>query len=303
MISIVIPTFNDSKTIDRAIYSILAQTYKDWEIVVVNDHSTDDTIEHLERFKKMGINLRYVTNERNMGVGVSRKVGFMEAKGEFVTFLDADDYLMCDFLDVSTKLQEQQDADVVYTSFTVRFAADKFQYMEAPELIMEGEATPQMHFQQPMKFLTGKLIRKTLLEKVPWSTNRIGEDVQTIFYLTYHADKVRSSKYSGYVHCFREGSLLANAPKFFCFVWGAAADHEIIDYLLERGEEKLYMPLLKMAVLQYNQNMEKIRKKEIKKKEVRDNQVKFNECKAWFYRHRDLLDKLDDVKLDMTFND
>ncbi len=88
MISIIIPTFNRGFIVTRAIDSALSQTYKDFEIIVVDDGSTDNTRAVLAPYKAQ---IRYFYQE-NQGVAGARNKGIKESKGEFIAFLDSDDY-------------------------------------------------------------------------------------------------------------------------------------------------------------------------------------------------------------------
>jgi len=90
-VSVIIPTYNYGKYIEKAIDSVLAQTYKDFEIIVVDDGSTDNTREIIET--KYKDKVRYFYQE-NSGAPVARNKGIKESKGEYLVFLDADDWFM-----------------------------------------------------------------------------------------------------------------------------------------------------------------------------------------------------------------
>lgn len=250
MITVIIPTYNNEDLIERSIFSVLYQTMTDWELIVVDDGSTDKTPEILKRYIE-NEKIRVITNPENVGVGISRKIAIDVAKGEFITFLDSDDILNPDFLKLSLELQQQHDSDVVYTSYTILFPDGRTQIVPAGDYIMEHAATPQLHFVQDKKFLTGKLFRKSLLEKIPWSPKRVAEDVQTLFFATYEAEKVRSSSYSGYVHCFREGSLLANAAMEICYCGSIQAEIEMYEYLQDKNDPEMVEFILRDIIRDY----------------------------------------------------
>lgn len=293
MITIIIPTYNNEQTIERAIRSVVMQTYVDWELIIINDKSTDKTLDICKHYAEMYQNIRVINNEENVGAGIARQIGLKDAKGEFITFLDSDDLLMADFLYQSMELQKQHDSDVVYTSYTILYPQGIQQVIPAGDFIMEGEATPQLHFVQEKKFLTGKIFRKSLLEKIPWSDKRVGEDVQTLFFATYMANKVRSSSYSGYVHCFREGSLLANAPYAMCFCGSTIAEQEIIDFLIEHNEERLWKYILTMCWYNYNLILQKLDEgKEITKKEMRKHNDMWKQVQVWFKTHKEYVKQI-----------
>ncbi|EOZ93861.1 Beta-1,3-glucosyltransferase [Indibacter alkaliphilus LW1] len=91
MFSIVIPLYNKELSITNTLRSVLNQTFKDFEVVIVNDGSTDKSVEKVEAFKDPRIRL---IHQENAGVSAARNKGIVEAKNEWITFLDADDLWM-----------------------------------------------------------------------------------------------------------------------------------------------------------------------------------------------------------------
>ena len=91
MISIVIPTYNRAKLIHRALDSVFAQTYGDWECIVVDDFSQDETKAVVEQYIAQDKRFRYVLNERKKGACGARNTGILHAKGDYISFLDSDD--------------------------------------------------------------------------------------------------------------------------------------------------------------------------------------------------------------------
>ena len=92
-ISIIIPIYNAEKTIERLLNSINSQTYKNYEIILINDGSTDNTQNILKNYRSEKIK---IINKKNEGVGKARKVGFQNSTGDLVFFCDSDDYLVND---------------------------------------------------------------------------------------------------------------------------------------------------------------------------------------------------------------
>jgi len=90
MISVIMPTYNRARTLKRAIDSVLAQTYSDIELIVVDDCSTDNTKDIVDKYSDE--RLRYVRLKKNSGACVARNVGIEKAKGEYIAFQDSDDY-------------------------------------------------------------------------------------------------------------------------------------------------------------------------------------------------------------------
>jgi len=97
-VSVVIPCYNGEKYIAQAIESVFNQTFKDFEIVVIDDASTDKSPEIVKQ-----LNVRYVRNEKNLGIGGARARGVREAKGEYLCFLSADDLFQPNYLEEMMK--------------------------------------------------------------------------------------------------------------------------------------------------------------------------------------------------------
>lgn len=111
LISIVIPTYNRARDLDRALQSVLAQTYSHWEVLVVDNHSSDNTDDLIKRCNDSRIQLFKIHNDGV--IAASRNLGIKQARGEYVAFLDSDDWWTPKKLEESLKYLEQG-ADVVY---------------------------------------------------------------------------------------------------------------------------------------------------------------------------------------------
>jgi len=85
------PTYNRSNTIERAVSSIKKQTYSDWELIVVDDASEDNTESIIEKISSQYDRIQYIKNGKNSGPAYSRNVGIKYSQGEYIAFLDSDD--------------------------------------------------------------------------------------------------------------------------------------------------------------------------------------------------------------------
>ena len=106
-VSVVIATHNYARFLPEALQSVLSQTYTDWECIIVDDASTDNTEEIAREWMAKDIRFRYIKNERNLGEAGTRNVGNATARGEYIAVLDADDWWELDKLE----LQMQAFAD------------------------------------------------------------------------------------------------------------------------------------------------------------------------------------------------
>lgn len=114
LISVIVPIYNCGKYLDECIRSIIGQTYKNIEIILVNDGSTDDSAAICEYYKKIDPRIVLV-NMDNKGPTSARKAGLQLAKGGFITFVDGDDWIECNLIEEMVSMQEQTDTDLVIT--------------------------------------------------------------------------------------------------------------------------------------------------------------------------------------------
>lgn len=98
-ISIIIPTYNRAATIGKTIDTFIAQTYKDWEMIVVDDRSKDNTKEVIEAYHKRDARISYMLNERKKGAQGARNTGIEHAQADWVVLFDSDDYVYPNFLE------------------------------------------------------------------------------------------------------------------------------------------------------------------------------------------------------------
>lgn len=115
--SIVIPVYNCEETILQTINSVLFQTCKDYEIIIVNDCSIDNTLHIIEEAKVMSNKIFVINNVRNIGVAESRNIGFNIAKGNYIALLDGDDVWLPDKLEKQKYVIESTNCDICCTSY------------------------------------------------------------------------------------------------------------------------------------------------------------------------------------------
>lgn len=99
LVSVILPTYNSVRFLERSIKSVLDQTFKNLELIIVDDCSTDTSLKIIKNFSKKDKRIRYFVTKKNSGtVAVPRNFGILRARGKYIAFLDADDYWMLDKL-------------------------------------------------------------------------------------------------------------------------------------------------------------------------------------------------------------
>ena len=112
-ISVIIPAYNAERFLGKSLDSILAQTYRELEVIVVNDASTDGTAAVIDYYASRDRRVRAVHKTANEGVSYARNDGLDLATGEYVMFLDSDDWLDVDICRLAVEEMEQTGADLV----------------------------------------------------------------------------------------------------------------------------------------------------------------------------------------------
>lgn len=117
LVSIITPLYNSEAFISETIQSILNQTYSNWELLLIDDCSTDGTISLVNGFISQNNNITLLKNEYNQGAAVSRNKGIRAANGNYIAFLDADDLWKPEKLDKQIAFMQNQDCDVCFCSY------------------------------------------------------------------------------------------------------------------------------------------------------------------------------------------
>lgn len=111
LISVIIPMYNAEKTIDRMLQSILNQTYKNLEIIIINDGSQDNSLSMIEAYQNKDSRIK-IYSIKNSGVSHARNVGLSKTSGDYIQFVDADDDLELNYFEKMSKMIEENDCDV-----------------------------------------------------------------------------------------------------------------------------------------------------------------------------------------------
>lgn len=125
-ISVVIPTFNRCESLKKAVQSVLEQTFCDYEIVIVNDGSTDQTAAYLDSLIRKYPQISIVSFNENRGGNYARNEGIRKSSGELIAFLDDDDYFVPDKLEKAVSILRQTNIDLLYSAKNIYSPSRKY---------------------------------------------------------------------------------------------------------------------------------------------------------------------------------
>ncbi|CUQ11738.1 Hyaluronan synthase [Turicibacter sanguinis] len=135
-ISVIVPVYNVENYIVECLNSILNQTFEDIEVIIVNDGSTDNSMDKIKKIIKGNNNIQ-VINKNNGGLSSARNEGLMYAKGEYVIFIDSDDFIETDFLQNLYREAKQYNLDIACGGYKKFFSEERIEEKKRKEKIIE----------------------------------------------------------------------------------------------------------------------------------------------------------------------
>jgi len=190
-VSVIIPTFDREKELPRAIDSVLSQSLQDFEILICDDASTDATVAIARSYQERDSRVRVLSLPVNKGPAAARNLGMLEAKGEYIAFLDSDDEWLPEKLECQVKRMDTEPSEI-----GVCFCGDRLIKNEDPSTL--SFSIPEKGWEQDTfrKYVRGKirfhtptvLFRRSCLTKVGMMTPemRVNEDLEFLLRLFYH---------------------------------------------------------------------------------------------------------------------
>ena len=211
MISVIVPVYNVEEYLEECLESIQNQTYTNFEVILVNDGSTDTSKEICERYCKQDTRF-HLLNQENQGQSVARNRGFKESIGQYIMFVDSDDVVNTDVLEVLLPYMKT-DVDIVECEMTREKEA--FFLNKIPTIVFEGnskEAILNCIAFRAVKFCAfTKLYRREIVEKIPFLEGYIYEDVFTGINYLNHIRKIIVVDYIGYYYRVRPNSTMTKS--------------------------------------------------------------------------------------------
>lgn len=274
-VSIIIPTYNVSKYIEGTIYSVINQSFRNYELIIVDDGSTDNTVEVAENILHNS-NINYkIIKQTNKGVSVARNIGIDNAMGEYIYILDSDDIIHKDFLTEMLLNAESNNSDIVFCGFDKvdenNNVIEKYEELYSyTKNIMNGEEIIKLILKEKTWICTisgmykRSLINDNSIRYTPKCTN--GEDQEFCMKnlanakkvtcvkrsLAYYVQRTSSISYSGSLRKFTALGAVRRIIKYFK---SQNMDKEIIDALILNKYNKEFFRNLN-SVLKYNSNSE-----------------------------------------------
>lgn len=216
-ISIIVPVYNAENYLRRCIDSILEQTYTNFELLLINDGSTDGSAKILEEVKESDSRIR-VVHKKNEGVSATRNLGLKLVTGDYITFIDSDDFVDKLYLEVLYKSLTENDADIASGNFasfneerqTFLFFTTEETYFEkvySPQEWLDQENNPRHNLFLTVIFTPFKLYKRELWEDIEYPVGRVREDDAIIHKLYLRCQRISFVNSAIYFYSQHEDSL------------------------------------------------------------------------------------------------
>ena len=201
MISVIVPVYNVEKYLEECLESIQNQTYSNIEIILVNDGSTDKSKEICEKYCKQDSRFKLI-NQTNQGQSVARNTGVAASSGECIAFVDSDDIIRQDYLEVLIRYMSEE-VDIVESQFTVHKKEFFNENYKEINVIFEGDSEEAVKA-VPKHVLSvnpvTKLYRRSVVEAVPYLEGLIFEDIYSGVGMLKYIRRIIKSDYTGYYY-------------------------------------------------------------------------------------------------------
>lgn len=199
-VSVIIPAYNSEKTIKRCVNSVISQTYPELEIIIINDGSTDSTRDAIEEIEGKEKRLRCIT-QKNKGAAEARNTGLSMATGEYVAFIDSDDYISKELISELVKSLESTSADIVISTLLADaqyypFTDNKSRTLKTAEL---DNYFSELYLSYSLNSVCGNLYKKDIAQNCTFFRKlRIGEDLTFNYQYIEKINKITFVPIQGY---------------------------------------------------------------------------------------------------------
>lgn len=173
LISVIMPAYNCEKYIENSVNSVLTQSYTNFELIIIDDASTDNTVNIVKNIMEKDTRVKLVKNVRNIGVALTRDRGIEHAEGEWIAFLDSDDIWRQEKLEEQMKVYEETNSNFIFTG-------SSFMNEEGEMYYRNFHVPRQVSYKQLLKqnviSCSSVMIKKEYLVKYKMQNDKIHED-------------------------------------------------------------------------------------------------------------------------------
>ena len=214
LISVIVPIYNVEDYVEKCLKSLLSQTYGNFEVLAINDGSTDNSGKIVKRLASYDKRIVYI-EKPNGGLSDARNTGIKASKGELITFIDSDDYVDIDYLsNLYAPFKSNKQIDVVACSLRpVNANNEILKHRAYKQALYSGvDALKEVLYSRNLEcYSCGKIFRRELFDNILFTKGRLFEDIDIIYKLLLNAKLVQVLEYEGYNYLQRSGTITSSS--------------------------------------------------------------------------------------------
>lgn len=216
LISVIIPAYNQEKYLSKCLDSIINQTYKIIEIIIVNDCSTDGTNDIISEYEKKDKRIRVFKNRRHIGAGKARNIGVAKSNGDYIAFIDSDDFISKDYLE--KMLYYIEESDFVCSGYNQLNKNSIKKYQMKPNHYVDTDKKFNVFFNTVnenlfMRAVWGKLFKREIVIRNMFEGLEFGEDTLFLVNVLAQSHSYNTTNYVGYYYRVHDRSTLARSSR------------------------------------------------------------------------------------------
>lgn len=256
-VSIIMPVYNKESYLQRVLEQILAQNFQKWELIAVDDGSSDHGREILERYQKKESRMM-VWHQSNAGVSVARNQGLHLAKGRWIWFVDADDLPSGNFLTEVVPQMNDETVDVIAAGYTKVYPDGQEEIVQTEECgVISGRRLPRLFMEYQYRngfwgYLWNKLIRHSLIteEKIQFQEHlTLAEDLKFMVQVYQHCKKLFLSDENAMYYTVNAKN--SSAEKKIDYPAQLRIQREIYEWVVQRKKEQQYRDFFRRQLGNY----------------------------------------------------
>jgi len=217
-LSVIVPVYNVEHYLDRCLKSILAQNFSDYEVILIDDQSTDDSFKIMQNYSRE-YGFKIIRNFENVGLSATRNVGISKAVGKYIYFLDSDDWLDSDMFSTIISIMESDNLDLIFFDFYLAKSKEKYisqnLYFNRPNGIVSSVELLEHIFKQRLgDYSWSRVVRRSVLIdnniRYP-SDTRVFEDLAVTYQVIENSNRIRLIENKFYYYFRKNPKSLTNS--------------------------------------------------------------------------------------------
>lgn len=198
LVSVIMPVFNSERFISNSIDSVLSQTFKNIELIIVDDCSTDNTVNIINNYAKKDKRIKLILKDKNTGVADSRNLAISESKGKYIAFIDSDDVWYNNKIEKQVIVAENTSCDIVYCSYSM---IDEYGNKNHNDFIVSETTNYEDMLVRSVFSCSTVLLKKSVANNYSFNKNYYHEDY--VYWMNLLSDSCKACGITDILACYR----------------------------------------------------------------------------------------------------